>query len=50
MKKGLPLKAVSARHGVDMRRVAAVIRLKELEKTWEAQVSLSHPFNTPSFA
>ncbi|KAK0633760.1 eukaryotic mitochondrial regulator protein-domain-containing protein [Immersiella caudata] len=37
MKKGLPLKAVSARHGVDMRRVAAVIRLKELEKAWEAQ-------------
>jgi hypothetical protein len=37
MQKGLPLKAVSARHGVDMRRVAAVIRLKEIEKTWEAQ-------------
>jgi len=37
MKKGLPLKAVSARHGVDMRRVAAVVRLKEIEKMWEKE-------------
>lgn len=44
--QGEALKAVSAKFGVDMRRVAAVVRLKEVEKTWEAQVSwklfLSH--------
>lgn len=37
--QGEALKAVSAKFGVDMRRVAAVVRLKEVEKTWEAQVS-----------
>ncbi|KAK0725764.1 eukaryotic mitochondrial regulator protein-domain-containing protein [Lasiosphaeris hirsuta] len=36
MVTGLPLKAVSAQYGVDMRRVAAVIRLKAIENEWEA--------------
>lgn len=39
MEQGLPLKAVSARYGVDMRRVAAVVRLKEMERQWVAGVS-----------
>ncbi|KAK3396185.1 eukaryotic mitochondrial regulator protein-domain-containing protein [Sordaria brevicollis] len=34
MEKGLPIKAVSAKYNVDTRRVAAVIRLKEIEKRW----------------
>ncbi|KAK3695615.1 eukaryotic mitochondrial regulator protein-domain-containing protein [Podospora appendiculata] len=34
MKEGLPLKAVSAKYNVDMRRVAAVVRMKEIEKKW----------------
>ena len=33
------LKAVSASFGVDIRRVAAVVRLKSMEKEWVAQVS-----------
>lgn len=36
MVTGLPLKAVSAQFGVDMRRVAAVIRLKAIENEWKA--------------
>jgi len=51
MTKGLPLKAVSARHGVDLRRVAAVVRLKELEKSWEKAVSflfsVLRPYTAP---
>lgn len=39
MVEGLPLKAVSARFSVDMRRVAAVVRMKEIEKRWEKSVS-----------
>jgi len=39
MKAGLPLKAVSARYSVDVRRVAAVVRLKEMEKRMEENVS-----------
>ncbi|KAK1830234.1 eukaryotic mitochondrial regulator protein-domain-containing protein [Podospora conica] len=34
MREGLPLKAVSARFSVDMRRVAAVVRMKEIENRW----------------
>ncbi|KAK3354466.1 eukaryotic mitochondrial regulator protein-domain-containing protein [Neurospora tetraspora] len=34
MELGLPIKAVSAKYNVDVRRVAAVIRLKEIEKRW----------------
>jgi len=37
--RGESIKAVSSKYGVDMRRVAAVVRLKELEKAWAAQVS-----------
>jgi hypothetical protein len=46
MKAGLPLKAVSARYSVDVRRVAAVVRLMEMEKRMEENVSffLSLPF------
>lgn len=51
MEKGMPLKAVSAQFQVDMRRVAAVVRMKEIEKKWEKEVShvispswfLNHP-------
>lgn len=41
--KGESLKAVSAELGVDVRRVAAVVRLKAVEKQWQADVS-SLPF------
>ncbi|KAG5984679.1 hypothetical protein E4U55_003760 [Claviceps digitariae] len=34
MMRGESLKAVSAEMGVDLRRVAAVVRLKEVEKRW----------------
>lgn len=39
MVKGMPLKAVSAQYHVDMRRVAAVVRMKEIEKRWQREVS-----------
>lgn len=32
------LKAVSADLSVDIRRVAAVVRMKEIEKKWESEV------------
>jgi hypothetical protein len=38
MQKGMPLKAVSAQFHVDMRRVAAVVRMKEIEKKWKREV------------
>lgn len=38
--RGEALKAVSAEMGVDVRRVAAVVRLKEVEKQWQREVSL----------
>ncbi|KAI0838081.1 eukaryotic mitochondrial regulator protein-domain-containing protein [Hypoxylon sp. FL0890] len=37
MCKGETIKAVSAQLGVDIRRVAAVVRLKEVEKDWIAK-------------
>ncbi|KAI2781386.1 eukaryotic mitochondrial regulator protein-domain-containing protein [Daldinia loculata] len=37
MQKGETIKAVSAELGVDIRRVAAVVRLKEVEKDWIAK-------------
>ncbi|KAK3311520.1 eukaryotic mitochondrial regulator protein-domain-containing protein [Chaetomium strumarium] len=37
MVEGLPLKAVSAEYKVDVRRVAAVVRMKEIEKKWERE-------------
>lgn len=47
MVEGLPLKAVSARFSVDMRRVAAVVRMKEIEKRWEKSVSSHLDINVP---
>lgn len=38
------VKAVSAELGVDQRRVAAVVRMKEVEKDWEAKVCCSNRF------
>ncbi|KAH7029434.1 eukaryotic mitochondrial regulator protein-domain-containing protein [Microdochium trichocladiopsis] len=35
MRDGETIKAVSAEYGVDVRRVAAVIRLQEVERDWE---------------
>ncbi|KAK0390605.1 hypothetical protein NLU13_0109 [Sarocladium strictum] len=37
MQRGESIKAVSAEIGVDVRRVAAVVRLKEVQRQWEAQ-------------
>ena len=45
MVQGLPLKAVSARYSVDVRRVAAVVRMMEVEKRWVAEVSLFSSFS-----
>ena len=41
VKDGHSISAVGAEYSVDMRRVAAVVRLKEVEKLWEKEVSLS---------
>lgn len=40
MRNGETIKTVSAELGVDITRVAAVVRLKEVEKDWVAKVSL----------
>lgn len=48
MLKGMPLKAVSAQYQVDVRRVAAVVRLMEIEKRMEKEVcSFIYPVNRP---
>lgn len=39
VKRKTDVQAVSAAFGVDMRRVAAVVRLKTVEKQWQAEVS-----------
>lgn len=45
--KKMDLQGVSAAYGVDMRRVAAVVRLKTVEKQWIEEVSLTiHPDTT----
>ena len=45
--KKMDLQGVSAAYGVDMRRVAAVVRLKTVEKQWIEEVSLTiHPNTT----
>lgn len=44
MRDGEPIKAVSAELGIDIRRVAAIVRLKEVEKDWIAKVSSSALF------
>jgi hypothetical protein len=46
MQKGMPLKAVSAEFHVDMRRVAAVVRMMEIEKRCEREVSYLVPFSS----
>lgn len=38
-RKGADVEIVSAAYGVDMRRVAAVVRMKTIEKQWVAEVS-----------
>lgn len=46
MRDGQTIKAVSAEFGVDIRRVAAIVRLKEVEKDWIAKVSpIAHCFS-----
>lgn len=53
MRDGETVKAVSAELGVDIRRVAAVVRLKEVEKDWVAKVSnhfVPFPLRSPSSA
>ena len=42
--EGIDLKSVSATFGVDIRRVAAVVRLKSLERQWVAEVSDNFQF------
>lgn len=39
MEEGNPMKSVSEEMGVDVRRVAAVVRLKQVEKQWLTDVS-----------
>jgi hypothetical protein len=38
MEEGESIKVVSAEYSVDMRRVAAVVRMKEIEKEWARKV------------
>lgn len=41
MRNGLSVKEVSKELGVEMSRVGAIVRLKEVEKAWQRQVRLS---------
>lgn len=36
--RGMSVRKLSATYGIDMRRVGAVLRLKEIEKRWEQEV------------
>ncbi|KAF2970496.1 hypothetical protein GQX73_g3063 [Xylaria multiplex] len=46
MRDGETIKAVSAEFGVDIRRVAAIVRLKEVEKDWIAKEKpLAKPYS-----
>lgn len=49
MKDGQSVKAVSAQLGVEMNRVGAIVRLKEVEKEWMRQVGLSDNLCIGSF-
>lgn len=40
MEHGESLKSVSAEMGIDVRRIAAVVRLKEVERQWVKDVSV----------
>ncbi|KAI1632421.1 eukaryotic mitochondrial regulator protein-domain-containing protein [Biscogniauxia mediterranea] len=45
MQEGEPIKAVSAEFGIDINRVAAIVRLKEVEKDWIAKdKKLARPY------
>lgn len=44
MKNGLSVKEVSKELGIEMSRVGAIVRLKEVEKAWQRQVRLPHLF------
>ncbi|KAI0600695.1 eukaryotic mitochondrial regulator protein-domain-containing protein [Biscogniauxia sp. FL1348] len=45
MQEGEPIKAVSAEFGIDINRVAAIVRLKEVEKDWVAKKKkLARPY------
>jgi hypothetical protein len=48
MKDEKTVREVSAEFGVEMRRVGAVVRLKEVEKEWERLVSLPSVHNSHS--
>lgn len=43
MKDGMSVQEVSAQLGVEMSRVGAVVRLKEVEKAWISSVSFTIP-------
>lgn len=47
IEKGETIKAVSAELGVDINRVAAVVRLKEVEKDWLSRVCRKSPSLQP---
>lgn len=49
VERGVDVSTVSAAFGVDIRRVAAVARLKTIEKKWLAEVSLTPSFLPPPF-
>lgn len=50
VEQGHDLSSVAATFGVDLRRVAAVVRLKTIEKQWQAEVSacMLLPFSPPA--
>jgi hypothetical protein len=48
MKHGLSVKEVSMELGIEMSRVGAIVRLKEVEKGWQRQVSFSISILTPT--
>lgn len=47
MKSGKSLKVVSAEYGIDVQRVAAIVRLKEVQRQWEAQVRILKTLSCP---
>lgn len=49
MKEGKSVREVSAELGVEMSRVGAVVRLKEIEKEWKRQVSSVFSLSTAQY-
>lgn len=43
--KKKPIKVVSIEQGVDARRIAAVLRMKDIERQWKQEVSAILPFS-----